>query len=672
MGKTIKANLNHKYTIRVTPFNDQGEEGATSATVVVSINSTDLGPPEPPVSIESRGSDREITLIWDASPTFFTTQYRIYRKIGEINFNASSWTAIDTLPKDILTFTNFGLDNDQIYSYYITSIDVYGRESRHLPDSAINLNFIEEIPRSQGTLTEPDSVELTLINNQVVITWESLLEEFDAFTIFRSIGNLHSWQSIAEVDRETFFYTDITLPLIDGTIFYYMIDKTINDSDLIVQTTDIKPPNSIFLGNIKLTINGFGDIDVSDRRDIKDLVDPLAEFTSLFLLPHRHKDIGANDPTRIDLQSELIITDWKTIDGRIFTTLESDISGTSFVVKVNGRFPDIFFNIDVLTRRLIFAEPIVEVDEYGVPTEFIPDIEVRVLGIEEVQNVLDSDRILDIHARQVQFGSLNREQLPSINHEGRIREPLLPDRFLLERFSNHTFIVPQANTDTTKNFGGGTTFYAVIESDGDIDEIIDWDLQDDNKIVGFRRPSFSPTTLFNLKQIKEDTRIAANNNDAARDSTGSWVSDGGSLSMGNNGDGTTSDIYLRFLIDIPETAVITSARIVFTSSDNNTIEKCRLNIRMLDPADINEATNFALPLSQTINTLGDVFWEVPPWILDEIGGDTTTPDISSLVQTLVDSSVYSAPHHIFFRIINNSLSEVGARREFYFYDGDNN
>ena len=163
------------------------------------------------------------------------------------------------------------------------------------------------------------------------------------------------------------------------------------------------------------------------------MIDPLAEYTSRFLLPHRHTGLDA-EPTRIDLNPELIITDWETIDGRIFTTDEDDILGTSYVVKVNDRFPSIFFQIDATNRRLIFSEPIVEVDdETGNVVGEVPNIEVTVLGIEEVQGVLPSFRFDEIHARQIQFGALNAEQLPDISHEGRLREPLLPSRYLLER-----------------------------------------------------------------------------------------------------------------------------------------------------------------------------------------------------------------------------------------------
>ncbi len=495
------AKLNHRYTIRLTPYNVDDVAGPTSTVVELTLIAGGLPFPETPPDIEVKTNDRQVLLTWIESSDLFVAQYKIYRMTGSILLDYSQWQLIDTLPKDITRFTDYGLENDQIYSYYITSVDVYGRESLHLPDEVVNLNFVEAIPKAEGILTEPTNVQAVWVGDDILLTWDALLEEFDGFTIYRSINNLHSWEQIATVDKNTLEYTDTGMGLIDNTTYYYVIDKTNNDADIVVQTTDVAPENSIYLATVTTDATSVTDIDVTTRRDIKDLIDPLAEYTSRYILPHRHRNIEPFDPDRIDLNPELVITDWTTVDGRIFTTEELDISGSSYIVKIDGRFPSTFFQVDSVNRRLVFSEAIVDLDpETGEIIGDIPSVEVKVLGIEEIQGVLDAFRFDEIHARQVQFGSLNKEQLPSINHEGRIREQALPKRFLLERFSNHTFIVPQGNTDTTKNFGDGTTFYSVIESDGDIEEVIDFDQEDDGALVGFRRPSFSPTTQANLKE----------------------------------------------------------------------------------------------------------------------------------------------------------------------------
>lgn len=514
------ADLNRRYTITLTPFNIEGISGPISTIVELTSIAGGLPTPEIPQDIEVKTNDRQVRLSWNKSPSAYAVYYNIYRMTGDIVLDYSYWTLIDTLPKEITVFTNYGLENDQVYSYYITALDVYGRESPHLKDDAFNLNFVEAIPKREGIITEPTDLEANLMGNNILLTWDTLLEEFDGFTVYRSIGNLHSWETIATLDRDILSYTDIELPLVDGTIFYYTVDKTTNDADIVVQTTDIAPENSIFLAKVIHGETDLTSISVTNRRDIADLLDPLAEYTSQYLLPHKHTGLysGINaDPTRIDLNPELIITDWTTVDGRIFTTDEDDITGTVYIVKVNNRFPSIFFQVDFVNRRLIFAEPIVEVDDdTGNVVGEVPDIEVRVLGVEEVQGVLPAFRFDEIHARQVQFGALNKEQLPDINHEGRILELLLPKIYLLERFSNHHFIVPQENADNTKTFGDGTTFYAVVASDGKIEEVIDFDLENDGEIVGFRDPAFSTTTVQHLKQNSPPQTPGTGNDNANR------------------------------------------------------------------------------------------------------------------------------------------------------------
>jgi hypothetical protein len=504
--------LESRYTFHLTPYNEDDIAGPTTAVVELTVIPDGLPLPEPPRNIEVKSGDGQVTLNWDQSVTAYTSAYQLYRKVGPVTVDEEDWTLLDEMDATILTFTDFGLQNDQIYSYYIAATDVYGRESLHLPDGAINLNFVEVIPKQEGILTPPTNVDLTLLpTNRIFISWESLLEEFDAFSIYRSINNLHSWELLATVPKDQFSYTDIELPLVDGTVFYYVVSKTFNDSDIVVQSTGSAPENSIYLATVTTDGSSIVSIDVSDRRDIKDLEDPLAEYTNTYLLPHRHREILAYDPDRIDLNPQLIVTDWTTYDGRIWFTEEEDISGTGYIVKIDGRIPSVFYSVDAVGRRLIFSEPVASVDEFGEIEGDPPEIEVRVLGVEEVQNVLDDNHIEGLHARQVQIGEMAKSQIPEINHEGRIRETLLPKRFLLERLSNYQFIVPQGDTDSTKNFGDGTTFYAVTESDGLIERMFDFDLQDDDTVVGFRRPDFADDTIANLKQNVEETSAESNN-----------------------------------------------------------------------------------------------------------------------------------------------------------------
>lgn len=497
--------LGHKYTSTLTPFNSAGMSGPPAATVGLTIIPGGLPLPLPPLDISIKSNDKQLVLTWNSSPTPYVSFYKIYRKIGAISINASDWELLDTMPNTTLSFADYGLINNTTYSYYIISQDVYGRDSLHLPNSFTNLNFIQATPKESGLLSEPKNIDADIVGTDVILTWTTMPDEFEGFTIYRSVNNLHSWTAIANVSNSTLVYTDENIPLVDGIKIYYVIDKSVDDAQILLQSSESLPSNSILL--YKITVNDTNIlIDSSNRRDIKDLIDPISESVSSMILPHRHFEIGRNSPSRIDLNPELIVTDWNTLDGKTFFTNEIDIIGTSFILKVNDKFPSVFFTIDEIRRQIIFAEQIATVNPDGSITD-MPNIELKVLGVEEVQNILESERFDYLHARQVQFGILNKNQLPNINHEGRIREKLFPERFLLERYNNYTFIVPQTNTDPSKNFGTGTTYYDIIESDGSISEVIDWDLFDDNIQVGFRNPSFSSLTVLNLKQNQISSNI---------------------------------------------------------------------------------------------------------------------------------------------------------------------
>lgn len=681
LGKTERfifdAELAHKYTIRVTPINTEDIEGPTSSVVELTLIAGGVNPPLLPTNLSAKPNDRRVQLRWLSSTTLATEKYRIYRHAGNISTTPSDWTVLEIVPRSINTFNDYGLENDQVYSYYITSVDIYGQESLHLPDGIINLNFIEAKPKGQGILTEPTSVVVSFEGNDISIAWESLIEEFDAFTVYRSVNNLYSWETIATIDRNIFSYVDNDVPLIDDTRFYYLVDKVINDSDIIVQSTDIKPESSIFLGSLQVGATSFDPVDITNRRDIKDMIDPLAEYTNRLLLPHRHREVEPFDPNRIDLNPELIITDWTTFDGRIFTTGEFDIFGSSYIVKINGRFPDVFFTVDPVTRRLIFSQSILTIDEStGEIVGDPPEIEVQVLGVEEVKGILDISSFDNIHARQVAFGRLNKEQLPSINHEGRIREQLLPKRYLLERHSNHHFVIPEGNDDITKNFGTGTTFYSVIESDGLIKEVVDFDLEDDESIVAFRRPSFSVDTVLNLKQsILIQTLEGANNNANEQISNGvrTWIPSPANLSMGDF-NSFTGNVYLRYLVNIPKGSTVADADIIFTahSTEPSVGAVVKLDVSILDPAGYSQEVDLETESIRLVANLNSpILYSPPIWTLGE-RSDKTSLDVTSLVQSFVDHSNYSEGKYIIFRILNTTQTQTDNGRVAVSFSGGQN
>ncbi len=102
----------------------------------------------------------------------------------------------------------------------------------------------------------------------------------------------------------------------------------------------------------------------------------------------------------------------------------------------------------------------------------------------------------------------------------------------------------------------------------------------------------------------------------------------------NLGNNTQQIVGLRFEnVDIPQGATVTNATIDFRS-DENAAESAKLLIRVEDTDDALTFNEQALDITSRKLT-GGVSWDVPAW---QKGATYTTPDLSSLVQTVVNRS----------------------------------
>lgn len=653
--------LNQRYTFQLTPISALGVRGALGSTVAVTlIPSGTPEAPTPPDYITINRQDRALALFWPESTDGRVRYYKLYRKQGDISFTPADWTNIDTLPKEMNGFTDYGLTNDQLYSYYVTCVDVYGTESLHLPDLQVNLNYRSASPVRQGFLTEPYDVELSFMAGQVLVTWSAISEEFDSFSIFRSENNLHSWHLLATVDHFASEYLDEELPLIDGTTYYYTVVKSVNDAEIFAQSTSSPVTTAVCLGKVEVG-TGAGEITIDDscRRNIANMQDPITEWTDLLLLTHHHNE----DSSRIQLSANVIIgpADWATEDNKIFTTTEFLI-GDEYIVTVDDRIPDIFYTVNPAEQQIVFADSLAEGAK----------LSVTVIGTSEVEGTLPNTRFDNIHARQIAFGQIMKEQLPQIGHDGRLMERLLPDRFLLQRYSDHIFMVPEGTTDTKESFGDGTAFYTVIESDGLLDELFDYDLLEDGAQLAFQNPSYSDTTVLNLSQTTANDTIAALYDDAVDLDGSTWDNSPLLLTMGSStgSDGipTSNDAYVRFQIDLPVGMRISDARIVFTGLDS-VGDDCVLSIGIVDPWTMPTDTNLMLPI-RSIAVGDEITWIPPIWEAGVCNSTTTTPSLLSLINTYLDSGLYVPGNHIVFKIRSLPITTGNNYRAAYSFAGD--
>ncbi len=127
------------------------------------------------------------------------------------------------------------------------------------------------------------------------------------------------------------------------------------------------------------------------------------------------------------------------------------------------------------------------------------------------------------------------------------------------------------------------------------------------------------------------------------------------LAYGNQ-NGIGQWVGLRFQsINIPRGATINSAEIIQTARLGNT-DVGHLIIPIvgeLSPDTI--AFGDLTPLTTRPLTTAQVNWDVDPWFGGDSGANTTTPDISSIVQEIVNQNGWSTGHSMVFLFRNDPL-----------------
>ena len=164
-------------------------------------------------------------------------------------------------------------------------------------------------------------------------------------------------------------------------------------------------------------------------------------------------------------------------------------------------------------------------------------------------------------------------------------------------------------------------------------------------------------------------RTQAGTHDAEQDAGGSMDVSGASSDFELVYDGNHQWIGLRWNLDVPQGASINSANIVFHSDEAQTGTSPSLLIGAEDTDNAAVFTTTANNVDDrwdgTTNTvtLATVAWSsIPGWSAGEEGPDTTTPDLTSIVQEIVDRPGWISGNGIVFIIKDNSGGSNTGKR----------
>ena len=150
----------------------------------------------------------------------------------------------------------------------------------------------------------------------------------------------------------------------------------------------------------------------------------------------------------------------------------------------------------------------------------------------------------------------------------------------------------------------------------------------------------------------ESSRIALGMDDVEESGDGSMYTNSSDIELVY--DGSDQTIGLRFTgMNIPRGAVIDSAYIQFTVDELST-GACVLSIRGHNVDNSHSFSNTANDVSGRVTTSAEVNWEPPDWPpVGAAGTDQRTPDLSSIVQEILDRPAYAQNSAISF-IINGT------------------
>jgi hypothetical protein len=459
---------NSRYTFEVYCVDEfDNESSVRSATFDIS-EFADLPKPPPPTQQIGFAGDKQNILTWNQAQTDAVKGYRIYRALDAATINPSAFSLLETVPADMFTYTDYEVQNGTSYIYFVTTLDLYGQESLNpINDRYINYSIITLKPFSSSTLPPPISFTTTIAGNSVQLYWQPTAGEFDGYEIYRSVGNKYSFRLLATVLPSVTYYVDSNALKQTGNV-YYMVRKFRNEADLFVTESNVSVSGALYLGKVT-TENGNSSISLTGVRNIARLEDPVRQETRNRLAVHKHEYIDDENDRRINLSDSMTVSDWTTDDNQTYTTVTDISETTTYTVYLNGVDASsygLLFSLDKdigsLTFDIRLAATGFELDEQTFPFESPPTVEVEFGNLAETQGVLPKERINGVSSQQVGIGVFEKVQIPSINHDGRIKERMEPVQIGTINIDDGYKYAPAGEDDV---IGDAVVFYCIIQSE---------------------------------------------------------------------------------------------------------------------------------------------------------------------------------------------------------------
>jgi fibronectin type 3 domain-containing protein len=213
--------------------------------------------PIPPTSVVGDAGDQKVEIQWDypdyrGNKKDIVVGFNLYRKSGTDDYEKINKVLI-MRQDELKERTDFGVQNNIQYGYYLTAVDCIGRESS--PSEEVIAKPLDLTPPSF-----PQGLELHEEDGFILLSWNMNLElDLSHYDIFRSMDVHTGYNKINDipVQADMASYTDTNVYF--GPTYYYKIkatDLSGNESEfsniISGKPVDSKPPASP--SNVKTSI----------------------------------------------------------------------------------------------------------------------------------------------------------------------------------------------------------------------------------------------------------------------------------------------------------------------------------------------------------------------------------------------------------------------------------
>ena len=447
--------LNHTYKISIYAIDEFYNQSLTESVEVAVSSSFDF--PDIPVDQYAFSGNGSVVLTWQENIKTMPSFYKIWRSdFNDKTVISSDFILIDTIPSGLTQYIDYTAQEDSRYYYFITTVDVFGRESQNpIDDDYCYYPLVYAFGGDSSTFDAPAILSVSCASEyDVKIIWRQTTGIGDGCEIYRSDGNVYSWEKVGSVNGDINSFIDEDA-LLETKDYYYLVRRFRNEANIYISTSASSPVDSILLAKIS-SIGGTLVINESYGNDLLYMKDPLKAYVGEEIEKHVHEIVTQKD-LRINLDQYVVITDWATVDNRVYTTSKKITGASSYIVKINNNLTNLLYQVDAPRGQIIFEQS----TNYS-------DIAVTLVGVTETVGNVSKYSVGDFSANQIDGGSFLQNQVPILNHSGRENEELIPLQLRMATNDGFTFYIQQNEIESLyESIGSTVTFYDILSLDGD-------------------------------------------------------------------------------------------------------------------------------------------------------------------------------------------------------------